>query len=221
MADTTSPAGPGILRTFIGQDALSLREKSTFKVNLGSVDDTMLYATDQPVVVEYGPAANPMLFPAASSLSLSIKAGHVIDLRVMPQLGLLTVAQAIDLVNSLNASLSEHGWRRPQSGLTIAEATIRLSAPQENAQRVDFGKWHGPGDDTLVIQIESSAPLGWSLKRLIGGNHRDCMVTVTINNEPAYQRFSAEMRRLRTEDGLGDVPARPIDLATYLKRVRR
>ena len=221
MTDANVQANPGILRTFIGQDALTLREKSPFKVNLGAVKDAMLYATDQSVVVEYGAAEGAMRFPAASFLSLDIVAGHVIGVRIMPQLNALTVTQSIDLVNNLDAMLARHGWNRPQPGLTVAEATIRLSAPQENAQRVDFGKWHGPGDDSLAVQVESSPPMGWSLKRLIGGNHRDCKVTVTIDSDHAFKRFSAEMSRLRTEDGLGDVPARPIDLVTYLTRVRR
>lgn len=221
MTDANVQASPGILRTFIGQDALTLREKSAFKVNLGTVKDAMLYVTDQSVVVEYGAADEPMRFPAASFLSLDIVAGHVIGLRIMPQLNVLTVTQSMELVNNLNVTLARHGWSRPQSGLTIAEAAIRLSAPQENAQRVDFGRWVGSRDDTLAVQVESSPPLGWSLKRLIGGNHRDCKVTVTIDSDHAFKRFSAEVSRLRAEDGLGDVLARSIDLVTYLKRVRR
>lgn len=221
MSDANGQGSSGILRTFIGQDALALREKSAFKVNLGTVKDAMLYATDQPVVVEYGTVDGAIRFPPASFLSLDIVAGHVIGLRIMPQLNVLTVTQAMDLVNNLNAMLARHGWTRPQPGLTGAEAAIRLSAPQGNPQRVDFGNWKGPGDDTLAVQVESSPPLGWSLQRLIGGNHRDCKITVMINSDLAFKRFATEVSRLRAEDGLGDVPARSIDLPSYLKRVRR
>lgn len=220
MPEATATTSLPVLRAAIGQDAISVQRQSTAPIDLRAAEDAMaLGLADEPVLVQYGDGPDQLRLPPAGTVTMRLLAGHIVSVRLMPQVRVLNADEAIATLREIVGSLDGAGWQHSADGTTLEELAVRLRGLKPGKESFYLGSWRSPRGDVAQLSVESTPASGWSLPGTRG--RRDCMLTMAIENELAYKHFRAEMLRLRAEDGLGDITSRPVDLPKYLARVRR
>jgi hypothetical protein len=178
------------IRLTLGDDIQTIQRQSTYvfpRPNLGRID---IIAADRPIVFDYTRVGCTFKLPPARSFGAAMNDGHAVSVTVSPQLGYVSVGEALELIERVNALLRKSNWKVSKQYFTPDQIRSRFEDPARDSDyTIRVSDWRC-GADEVYIELARHWRQGESLPQLGGKTHDLLVVSVKIENDIVRAQYS-------------------------------